>query len=243
MIPKEPVKNAFFGDIIDILIDLKFTEKIEKSKNFLRYIPFKLSLIGYSFGGKRTQAKMICDLYPFKHYNIEDLINKSLEILEKLETPIEANPKFKSLKKNQIDQLQEEKNKDEIKFSDIKKIALILRESRKTNKYQNIDDVYVNLLFEYLKFDFPEKSDNQILEEIIQKHKRRKEITEELTKIKEEALNKKGKPKVKEEQQLIQELTKLNTDSIKGVVLTDFPQTLNQAKILESKLINYVQEI
>ena len=148
-------------------------------------IPIKLSLLGHSFGGKRAQAKMICDSYPFKQYNIEDLVNKSLEILERLETPIEANPKFKTMKKNQIDQLQDEKNKDEIKFAEIKKIASIIRDSRKINKDSNLDDVYINLLLAFIKFDFPEKTESQILDEVVQKHKRKKEIIEELNKIKE----------------------------------------------------------
>ena len=226
-----------------MLIDLKFPEKYEKNFNLLHYIPIKLSLLGHSFGGKRAQAKMICDSYPFKQYNIEDLVNKSLEILERLETPIEANPKFKTMKKNQIDQLQDEKNKDEIKFAEIKKIASIIRDSRKINKDSNLDDVYINLLLAFIKFDFPEKTESQILDEVVQKHKRKKEIIEELNKIKEEALNKKAKPKVKEEQQLNQELSKINTESNKGIVIIDFPQTLNQAKLLENKLTNYIQEI
>ena len=56
-----------------------------------------------------------------------------------------------------------------------------------------------------MKFDFHAKTESQILEEITQKHKRRKEIIEELNKMKEELNNKKAKPKVKEEQQLTQE--------------------------------------
>ena len=56
-------------------------------------------------------------------------------------------------------------------------------------------------------------------------------------------MNKKAKPKVKEEQQLNQELSKINTESNKGIVIIDFPQTLNQAKLLENKLTNYIQEI
>ena len=243
IIPKQPVKNPYFGDIIEMLIDLKFIEKSEKSKNFLQYIPIKLSIIGHSFGGKRTQAKMICDTYPFKHYNIEELVNKSLEILEKLETPLEANPKFKTMKKNQIDQLQDDKNKEEIKYAEIKKLAIIIRETRKNNKDQNLDEVYVNLLLEFMKFDFHAKTESQILEEITQKHKRRKEIIEELNKMKEELNNKKAKPKVKEEQQLTQELTKINLESNKGIVISDFPQTINQAKVLENKLTNYFPEI
>jgi adenylate kinase family enzyme len=68
-------------------------------------------LVGYSFSGKRTQAKLLSESFPLKSYSIDELISKSLEILERLETPIEAHPKFKSLKKNQIDQMIEEKIK------------------------------------------------------------------------------------------------------------------------------------
>jgi len=237
------VYNPYLGDIIDMLIDLKFSEKPEKRRNLLHYIPLKISLIGYSFGGKKTQAKLLTDAFPLKQYSIEDLIQKSIEILERLETPIEAHPKFKSLKKNQIDQMVEEKNKEEIKYAEIKKIAIIIRDARKENKQINLDEVYVNLFFEFLKFDFPEKSESQILEEITQKHKRRKEINEELLKIKEEIASKKAKNKAKEEQQLTQELNKINTEANRGIVLIDFPQTCNQARILENRLTAYIPEI
>jgi hypothetical protein len=58
-----------------------------------------------------------------------------------------------------------------------------IRDAKKENKHINLDEIYVNLISEFLKFDFTEKTENQILEEITHKHKRRKEINEELQKI------------------------------------------------------------
>jgi hypothetical protein len=110
-IPIKNVNNYLLGEIIEIITDLKNNIK-NTQENFnnykpmidFSYIPIKVSVLGHCFSGKKTQAKMLSESNTnLKVYSIEDLIKKSIETLEKLETPIENNPKFKSLKKNQID--------------------------------------------------------------------------------------------------------------------------------------------
>ena len=56
VIPKENVKNTLFGDLIDILIDIKYEEEAKRIKeekegfkNVFRYIPIKISIIGQDF--------------------------------------------------------------------------------------------------------------------------------------------------------------------------------------------------
>jgi hypothetical protein len=248
-IPQENVKNYIFGEILEIITDLKFsyTEKNQSQlqdtyKSVYSHIPLKISLIGHAFAGKKTQAKAIQDTNQnLKIYNLEELIKKNIEALERLETPIEANPKYKTLKKNQIDQLIAEKAQEEEKFKEMKKLILPIRNSIKNNEPVD-DEVIVTFLLENIKLDFPEKDPASVLDEAVKKNKRKKEIQEELLKIKEEQA-KKPKAKVKEEQQLIAELAKITSDANKGFIILDFPQNQQQAKILESRLTGYIQEI
>lgn len=243
-IPKANTRNLNLGEIIDIITDLKLNSNRDPEvlKSVYSHIPIKVSLIGHAFAGKKTQAKLLIEGNThIKVYNIEELIKKTIETLEKLETPIEAHPKFKTFKKPQIEQMEKEKAAEEEKFKEMKKIITPIRESISNSEFPN-DELIVNLLLEYIKQDFPEKDPNQVVEDILKKHRRKKEIMEELAKIKEEQA-KKPKAKVKEEQQLNNELTKMSVDSNKGFILVDFPQNVEQAKILENKLTEYVQEI
>lgn len=240
-VPKEPNKNYALGEIIDIIIDIKFPKTQIKENNILEHIPLKLSIIGHKFSGKKTQGKLITEGTPFKIYNLNELIKKNLEILEKLETPLEANPKFKTLKKNQIEQLQQERAQEELKFQELKPILISLRDSKSSNE-QYDDNLLIDLLLTQINIDFPLKTKDQIIQELLNKNKRKKELSDELAKIKEEQ-SKKPKTKLKEEQHFLSELAKLNNDTSKGFVVINFPTTLKQAKLLEFKITGYIQEI
>jgi adenylate kinase family enzyme len=253
IIHKEPYKNNYLGDLVDMLIDLKYNEddKVEEKKNMFSYIPLKLCMIGHSFSGKKSQAKILSENFPFKIYFIDDLIRRSLEVLERLEKPFElanVSSTLSSTKKNQIEQIQRERQEEELKCAEIKKIATQIRE-KLINGEPVSDDIYVNLIVENIRLDFPFKSDTQIYEEIMNKHKRLKEIQYELDKIKFElesneiSINKKVKIKQNEEQILNQELMKISLDSLVGFVIVDFPNSYNQAKLLERTLTGYISEI
>ena len=236
-----------------MLIDLKFYEedKVDEKKNMFSYIPLKLSMIGHSFSGKKVQSKILSENFPFKIYYLDNLIKNSMELLERLEKPLELatiTNSISSTKRNQIEQIQKERQEEEQKCSEIKKIATQIRE-KLINGESVSDEIYVNLLVENIKIDFPHKSDAQIYEEIMNKHKRRKEIQYELDKIKSElesneiSTNNKHKIKQNEEQILNQELMKINLDSLVGFVIVDFPNNYNQAKILERVLTGFIPEI
>ena len=173
-----------------MLIDLKFYEedKVDEKKNMFSYIPLKLSMIGHSFSGKKVQSKILSENFPFKIYYLDNLIKNSMELLERLEKPLELatiTNSISSTKRNQIEQIQKERQEEEQKCSEIKKTATQIRE-KLINGESVSDEIYVNLLVENIKIDFPHKSDAQIYEEIMNKHKRRKEIQYELDKIKSE---------------------------------------------------------
>lgn len=243
-IPKIYNKSIYLSEIIDLIIDLKFNEKNKEdnTKSLLAHVPIKIAMIGHSFCGKKTQAKLLNDTFSnLKVYVLSDIIKKNIEILERLETPIEANPKYKTLKKNQIDQLVSERQQEEAKFAEMRKLIAPLRDSMKSGDAPS-DELLLNLLMEYIKQDFTEKAHSQIVEEILAKNRKRKEINEELAKIKEEQL-KKPKAKVKEEQQFIAELAKLNVDNNKGFIVLDFPNNIEQARLFENRITGFIQEI
>ena len=79
-------------------------------QEILSTLPIKISFMGSLFSGKKTQAKLLTDKFEhLKSYYIPDIIKELKEIKLKSEEKIEDNPKFKSMKKNQIEQLKEEK--------------------------------------------------------------------------------------------------------------------------------------
>lgn len=214
-------------------------EKEEPQYTF-NHIPIKLCFIGYPFSGRKTQAKLITEMYPsIKSYCLETIINNALLEYEKIITPIEKHPKFKSMKKNQIEQLKVEKAAQEEQF---KYIRSIIEPFAKKEIEDISDENKMNLLLYYVKQDFPLKSQIEVQNEINERKERLEQIENELSKIKEEQA-KKPKAKVKEEQNFINEKNKLIQDSYSGFIFVDFPQNYSQFKLMENKCTGFVEEI
>ena len=97
--------NYLFGDVILELLDHKYSNK-NKNKNEIGkwdYINYKIALIGLPFCGKKYIAGEICQKYPnLKIYSVHKILRKYYEQYKTIAEPIENNPKFKSLKPNQI---------------------------------------------------------------------------------------------------------------------------------------------
>lgn len=266
-------KNYLLTDIVDIVLDLKYndenfaftvnktidsvdsnintlsiykTEHNSKPNKFsFKHIPIKIALIGRAFCGKKTQAKLISENYPIKVYAIDDIIKKNLEMLERFEIPIEQNPKYKNFKKNEIDKIIADRQIEEQKFEPLRNSVTFLKEIlvNEENSQAKKDEAIIDFCLELIKADFPEKLTSQILDDIINKNKRRKELTEEISKLKEDKNNPKAKTGTKNESHYIQELNKLNIDSNKGFILIDFPNNFSQASLLEKKLTGFVFEL
>jgi adenylate kinase family enzyme len=271
-IPKTYNKNYLLTDIIDVILDLKFSEEnfeVRANKTFdsnhsnlnninnnhsalqikhkhpLKHIPIKIVLTGRSFAGKKTQAKLISENYPIKIYSVSEIINKNFEILERLEIPVDQNPKYKNFKKNELDKISADRQIEEQKFEPIKSstinLKLILEDLE--NSQAKKDEAIIDFCIEIIKADFPEKLTSQILDEIASKQKRKKDINEEIIKLKEDKNNPKTKIGTKNESQYQQELNKISIESNKGFILVDFPNNFSQANILEQKLSGYVYEL
>ena len=215
-------------------------KNINLTPSDLSYIPIKLCLIGHLFSGRKTQGKLISEKYPnIKIYSVNDMINGYVEEYLKIKKPIENHPKFKSMKKNQIEALEKEKEEQLEKFKDL--LPIIEPFAKKEVEKINDDDL-INLLLQKIKNDFPYKDENTILEEITNRNNRIKEIEEELNKIAEEQ-QKKPKAKVKEQQNYQNELEKINKEKYSGFFLIDFPETYEQYIRFEELSTGFIQEI
>lgn len=217
------------------------TETVEEEPQYtFNHIPLKLCFIGYPFSGRKTQAKLISEMYPnIKSYCLENIINNALSEYETITTPLENLPKFKSMKKNQIEQLKSERAAQEEQF---KYIRSIIEPLAKKEIKDISNENKINLLLYYVKKDFPLKSQIEIQNEINARKERLEQIENELSKIKEEQA-KKPKAKVKEEQNFMNEKNKIIQDSYSGFIFVDFPQNYSQFKLMENKCTGFVEEI
>ena len=216
----------------------------QNNENDFSHIPIKMCLIGHSFSGRKTQAKLLCNKYPkLKYYSLEKIINDYFSEFERLHTPIENNPKQKNLKKNQLEQLKNQRIEELKQYEDIFKILEPFTEDNKKSQ-ELTDEAKMNILIYQLKKDFPIKEED-IYEEIAKRNLRKQAIENDLDKIKEEFEKKKKlMPKeIKEQQLLEKELEDLIKEGYYGFILVDFPNTYNQYILFENTLTGFVQQI
>ena len=283
IIPKENIKNCLFGDLIGILIDIKYEEEKKKyqeerdsQKNLFRYIPIKIALIGKDFSGKRTQAKILSENFPLKIYDLSELVKDALNLLtSKRETTTtnkflltnsmknktqksEANPQSPNPEQvpnpqspnnpnqneanktqgDQVAQMRNEQAAEEVKYSKIKELAREIK--LRLGEGEGVpDEIYAELLCEYIKIDFPPKEDYEVTNEIIERVSIKEKVLEEIEKNKEENI-KRPKTFERKDKELNDELMKISLEASKGFVIVNFPNTYNQAKLLENILSGYI---
>ena len=262
IIPKENIKNCLFGDLIGILIDLKYDEEKKKlqeeresQKNLFRYIPIKIALIGKDFSGKRTQAKILSENYPLKIYDLGELVKDALNLLNsKRETSttnkflLSNNMKNKTQQKeatppqlpsemninnnnpqnqnndannktqgeqmaNTVAQMRNEQAAEEVKYAKIKELAREIK--LRLGEGEGVpDEIYAELLCEYIKIDFPPKEDYEVTNEIIERVSRKEKVLEEIEKNKEENI-KRPKTFERKDKELNDELMKISLEASK----------------------------
>ena len=138
-----PIKisdNYMLGNTILNIIDTKYSkdinkeiielnkDSINKENNNLSkwsYIPYKLSLIGYPLSGRKFIAENLITKYPnIKIYSIKKILRDYYIEYKNLTEQIDGNPKYKSLKPNQITQMKEEREK---KLKDFEPIVNVIK--------------------------------------------------------------------------------------------------------------------
>jgi hypothetical protein len=240
VIPEENVKNPFFGNLIDLLIVIKHEDDyIEPPrKHIFKYIPIKLAIIGQDFSGKKNHAKILSENFPFKIYSIDKVLEEAFNLHKRLEAPVESEAKM--YRSTQRMQMLEERKEEEAKFEQIKELVSQIKVILK-NGDPIPDEIYVDLLIEFIKIDFPERSEEDIMQEAIMRVNEKEEILE---KMKENDRENKNRPQTHKEKynELQQNLLRANLDAMQGIVIVNFPNTYNQAKLLEKKLSNYIPD-
>ena len=126
-LPINNVENYLYGDVILDLLDNKFTNKnktnIPNEEGKWDYINYKISLIGLPFCGKKFISKEINKKYQnLKIYSVQKIFRNYYEQYKTINEPIENNPKFKSMKPNQIEQLKKEKEDKLKEFEPIQRL-------------------------------------------------------------------------------------------------------------------------
>ena len=237
VVPQSPVSNPELGDLMNFLFEIEFgCDENEENINMFENIPIKIALVGKSSCGKKLQAKYLSENYPLKTYKIERLVQEALDILDRLEKPIEEISE-NSLKNAQIKKIMEDRLKADAKYKEVRETAVKIRTLLRNGKAIS-DDLYVDLIVNFLKIDFPQTDRKRHYEKIVEKEKRKEEIMEEIEKIKED--NPDDYHILEEYDLRNKELVKISLESTKGFVICDFPNTFNQAKELEKRLTGYV---
>ena len=214
------------------------------SEKDFSYVPIKMCLIGHSFSGRKTQAKLLCEKYPnLKYYSLEKMLDNYFSEYERLHTPIENNPKLKNAKKNQLEQLKNQRIEELKQYEDVFKIIEPFTKDNKKDK-DLTDEAKIELLVLQLKKDFPPK-EGDLYADVIRRNTRKQDIEQELERIKEEAEKKKkyGAKEIKEQQLLEKELEDLKKEGFSGFILVDFPNTYSQYIKFENILTGFVQQI
>ena len=240
---KFPVKNYRFADLINNVLEYKFPSNNNIKNNQIKgkwdYIPIKICFIGYPLSGKKTQAEIINNKFPLiKIISVYDVINNKINEWNEINEPIENNPKFKNLKPNQIDEMNEEKNKKIEEFKSLNKDIMSYLEDENENKIPS-DDLLFKYLVEKIESEFPIINDEVILKEIITRQEKLKELNNKLTILKKEN-EESNKPNIKDEQNLQNEIENIEKETYKGFIIIDYPKNLNQCVLLEKYLTNYI---
>ena len=117
VLPKKNIDDFLFGNTILDIIESKFSEnkKYQQEKNEKinkwGYIPYKLSLIGYPFSGRKFISNNLCKKYPnIKIYSIEKIVRNYYIEYRNIIDAIEGKNQ-NNLKPNQLEQLKTENTK------------------------------------------------------------------------------------------------------------------------------------
>ena len=245
--------NYLFGEMILELLDNKYQEKNEvKEKGKWDYIDYKIALVGLPFCGKNFIAEEIKKKYEnMKIYSINNILRSYYNEYKTIIEPLENNPKFKTMKPNQIEQLKQEKENKMKEFEP--KLKLIQpyinlidsqtnNEENKTSIIIPTDELLLNILIYNIENDFPKISDEERNKNIINIQNNINNLIQQKDNL-EKQIQESKKPNPKDEQNLQhleKEIEKEKNNSVKGFILVDFPTNINQCKLLEYYLNGYV---
>ena len=235
------------------LLDNKFQEKnVINEEGKWDYINYKFALIGLPFCGKNFIAEEIKKKYPnLKTYSVNNILRNYCNEYKTISEPLENNPKFKSMKPNQIEQLKQEKENKLKEFEPKLKLIqpyldLINSKNNEENKDKNeneneennsliipSDEILLNILIYNVENDFEEQKN-----EIIKSQNTIMNLSKQIENL-EKQIQESKKPNPKDEQNLSnleKEIEKEKNNTVKGFILVDFPSNIKQCTMLEHYL-------
>ena len=208
----------------------KEIEKIPLMKDLINSIPIRLSFVGILNNEIKITIKNSLSKYPkMKIYNPIEFLKDLREKKKKIDEPIDEQ----NLRRFQIEQLKKEKNNLTIEIKDYIDIV-----ENKDNLSD--DEICIKLLQKKIREDFQIKDIENLKQEIISRRENITNINNELNKIKEEQ-QKKQRVNLRELQVYQQQLDKIDQDSMIGFVIINFPNNFEQSKLMEEKMIDFVQ--
>eukprot|EP00825_Cyclidium_porcatum_P013933 TRINITY_DN173_c0_g1_i1.p1 TRINITY_DN173_c0_g1~~TRINITY_DN173_c0_g1_i1.p1 ORF type:complete len:711 (-),score=150.71 TRINITY_DN173_c0_g1_i1:153-2285(-) len=210
-VPDKPMNNTQFGDIVTFILEQNFQDQVKIIQNYNKTTPDNLAIKLAITGYQFSGKKTIAD-YLNKKYGIHILQMDRLinDLLLKIKD----------------DNGQGEDS--ELKLA--REIQQLLLEG------QNItDELYMEVLALKLSELFPKQTNDQFLEEYQKASQQQpdKQKLIELSKITETQLP------LTSEDLFKQNLINIEYKYTKGYILIDFPQTYEQAILLENKLCNF----
>ena len=227
---KEENNNENNNEIINDNEIINNNENDIEFKEIINSIPIKISFVGILNNEIKITIKNSISKYPkMKIYNPIEFLNDLRQKKKKIDEPIDEQ----NLKKYQIDQLKKEKNNLTEEIKDY--IELIENKDNLSD-----DEMCIKILQKKIKEDFEKKDMEIIKQEIIKKRENVNNINNELNKVREEQ-QKKQKTNLRELQVYQQQLDKIDLETMIGFVIINFPNTYEQSKLIEEKMINFIQ--
>ena len=146
------------------------------------------------------------------------------------------------------DKVKDKKKDKKIEKKNDKNITDNSDNSNNINNINNIvipsDEVLLNILIYNIEKDFPKLSEEEIKNEIINRHKNISNLMKQKGDL-EKQIQESKKPNPKDEQNLNnikKEIQNIKNNTVKGFILVDFPTKINQCNLLEYYLNGYVDE-
>jgi hypothetical protein len=205
--------NYIYGDNIMEILDNKYGNNNKETKDSINQnkwnnISYKLSLIGYPLSGRKTLADNLVKKYPnLKIYSCQKLLRDYYNTYKTISEEIDINnPKYKSMKQNQIEQLKQERETELQNFEPILTLIkpyidqmneLNTEENNTINKFDinsesrlqkkfipPKDEVLFEILKNKIEKDFPLLSEEENKNEIIEYQTKISNINKQIEDIK-----------------------------------------------------------
>lgn len=81
LLPSQPINNTALGNLIKMLTETSYPQEtnLKRPLNYQQYLPFRCSLIGYQFSGKKTIAELMQKKYGIEVISVDGVVRELIE--------------------------------------------------------------------------------------------------------------------------------------------------------------------